>query len=394
MTPGLLLPAALAALGALLLPLLIHLARRSEQRPTPFAALRWLRREAKPRRRVRFEEWLLLLLRLLLVALLALWLARPVLHGAHPETAWVVAMPGVDPEQVHALAAERGVQARWLAPGFPQLGQAVPTAPLPVASLLRELDADLPPEVALLVAVPERLEGMDAQRPRLSRAVDWRVLPGAMPAAEADERAPPAVAVRHGDDDAPALRHLRAAIAAWHDADAPPDDALSIAPAAQPLEPGMRRLIWLSPGPLPGAVVAWVEAGGVALLDAAVETEHGAPPLAWWRDGDGMPLVEGAALGRGRVLRFTRPLLPAELPQLLEADFPQRLRALLDGPPPVPASVAAVDHAPVAGAAASTQPPRELRPWLALLIALVFLAERWLATSRRRDAHVPAGDTP
>ena len=81
MSLGLLLPAALAALGALLMPLLIHLARRSQLVPTPFAALRWLRQAARPQRRVRLEEWPLLLLRLLLLALLALWLARPVLHG-------------------------------------------------------------------------------------------------------------------------------------------------------------------------------------------------------------------------------------------------------------------------------------------------------------------------
>ena len=43
MSLALLLPAGLAALAALLLPLLVHLARRSEQRPTVFAALQWLR---------------------------------------------------------------------------------------------------------------------------------------------------------------------------------------------------------------------------------------------------------------------------------------------------------------------------------------------------------------
>src|SRR5690606_9148841 len=79
MSLALLLPAALAALGALLLPLLVHLARRSEQRPTDFAALRWLRRKPRPRRRIRFDERWLLALRLLLLALIALWLARPVL---------------------------------------------------------------------------------------------------------------------------------------------------------------------------------------------------------------------------------------------------------------------------------------------------------------------------
>ena len=64
MNLALLLPAGLAALAAVLLPLLIHLARRSEQRPTVFAALQWLRRKPKPRHRIRFDEWPLLLVRL------------------------------------------------------------------------------------------------------------------------------------------------------------------------------------------------------------------------------------------------------------------------------------------------------------------------------------------
>ena len=49
MNLALLLPAGLAALAALLLPLLLHLARRHEQTPTDFAALRWLRQKPKPR---------------------------------------------------------------------------------------------------------------------------------------------------------------------------------------------------------------------------------------------------------------------------------------------------------------------------------------------------------
>ena len=48
-------PAGLAALASLLLPLLIHLARRDEQRLLDFAALRWLAARPRPRRRIRFE---------------------------------------------------------------------------------------------------------------------------------------------------------------------------------------------------------------------------------------------------------------------------------------------------------------------------------------------------
>ena len=70
-------PAGLAALAALLLPLLIHLARRDQQQLIDFAALRWLAAKPRPRHRIRFDEWPLLLVRLLLLALLAGLLARP-----------------------------------------------------------------------------------------------------------------------------------------------------------------------------------------------------------------------------------------------------------------------------------------------------------------------------
>ena len=393
MSLSLLLPAALAALGALLLPLLIHLARRSQLRPTPFAALRWLRREARPQRRLRFEEWPLLLLRLLLIALLALWLAWPVLHGEQARPDVVVAVPGVDVEAVHGLAGE-GMQPRWLAPGFPDLAQTQPDGPLQIASLLRQLDMELAADVRVTVAVPARLEGLDAQRPVLSRAVDWRVLPGTMAARGVPRRAPPALAVRYDVDDAPGLRYLRAAALAWHEGESAPDDAFSSAPVAQPVDAGMSHLVWLVPGPLPETVLEWVQAGGVALLGEEAEAEFPGTPVAWWRDSAGAPVVEGMRLGSGRLLRFTRPLTPARMPALLEPDFPQRLREVLGGPLPAPASAPAVDHAPGVGASAYPQPPRDLRPWLALLVALLLLAERWLATSPRRAELAPLPLSP
>ena len=94
MSLGLLAPLGLAALAALALPLLVHLARREEQVPTDFAALRWLAAKFRPRQRLRFEEILLLALRLLLVAALALLLARPVLFGGRGDAAWLVVLPG------------------------------------------------------------------------------------------------------------------------------------------------------------------------------------------------------------------------------------------------------------------------------------------------------------
>ena len=389
MNLALLLPAALTALAALALPLLIHLARRSEQRPTDFAALRWLRQKAKPRHRIRFDEWPLLLSRLLLLTLIALWLAKPVLFGSASQTSWVVAVPGVELAQLRTAIKDDGVRQRWLAPGFPELSQAPPAGTVPIASLLRQLDAELPATAKLTVFVPEQLSGADAQRPVLSRVVDWRVLPGAMPMGEpahAGAQVPLTLSVRYAPGRESAVRYLRAAAAAWLPSATAPANNFSAAPTTQPLPPDTRHLVWLAPGALPQSVLQWIESGGTALLDAQAEAPKIDAMSVRWRDADGTALVEGAAWGRGHVLRFTRPLQPAEMPSLLEADFPQRLRALFESPPPVPTRVAARDYAPLTGGAAYPLPPRDLQPWLALLIALVLLAERWLASRANRAA--------
>jgi hypothetical protein len=380
MTPALLLPAALAALAALLLPLLIHLARRSEQRPTDFAAVRWLRQKPKPRHRVRFDEWPLLIARLLLLTLLAVWLARPVLFGGASEAPWVAVMPGIDAAQARAVIGDDKARLHWLAPGFPALDQPSPvTAALPFASLLRQLDSELPAAVKLSVLVPEQLQGADAQRPRLSRTVEWKVLAGAMPAPRPVAVGAPALTVRYAQDREDGLRYLRAAARVWR-----PSAAFAAAPTTQALPADTRHLVWLAPGPLPAKVGDWIRQGGTALLATDTEYKFPASTIAYWRDEVGAPLVEGAALGRGQVLRFTRTFAPATMPQLLQPDFPRNLRDLFATQAPAPARVTARDYAPIAGGASYAQPPRDLQPWLTLLIAALLLAERWLATRRSR----------
>lgn len=383
MNPALLLPVALAALAALIVPLLIHLARRSEQRPTDFAALRWLRQKPKPRHRIRFDEWPLLWLRLLLLALLALWLARPVLFDSADETPWIAVLPGVDVEQVRADVGESDARIRWLAPGFPELEQQPPTGALPFASLLRQLDAELPATAALTVFVPEQLQGADAVRPQLSRAVQWKVVPGAMPVQTPTPATVPVLIVRHAPDRADAVRYLRAAAASWQATESATTN-FSSAPTDQVLPADTRNLVWLAPGPVPADIIDWINKGGTALLDAQAEFKFPMTTAVYWRDATGAPLVEGVTLGEGRVLRFTRPFSAATMPQLLEADFPKQLRDLLQAPTPPPSRVMARDYTPITGGAVYPQAPRDLQLWLALLIALLLLVERWLATRRSR----------
>jgi len=383
---GLLLPAGLAALFALLLPLVLHLTRRTEQQTAMFAALRWLQVRQRPRQRIRLEEWLLLALRLLLLAALALLLAQPVLHGAPGNQAWVVVAPGIDRADARAALTAPQAEWRWLATGFPTLEHEPPSVPQPLGSLLRELDATLPGDAALTVVVPARIHGLDGERVVLRRKVEWHVLETEASPTPVAPPAPAALAVRHASADDPALRFLRAAGAAWETAAAGSDERrvrVEIAAAPEPLEPDVRWLVWLVPGELPPGIRAWIEAGGTALLGAATESPGPGAGTVTWRNADGEALVTGRALGNGRVLQLTRELAPATLPELLDPEFPDRLRTLFD-PPPRPNSAFAVTQVPREGGLELSPTPRPLHPWLALLVATLFMLERWLATSPRR----------
>ncbi len=382
MSVALLLPAALAALVALALPLLIHLARRLQQRPVAFAALRWLRANPRPDRRIRFDEWPLLLLRLLLLALLALWLARPVLTGAESATPWTVVAPGAAQAVTEMRDEGDAGEWRWLAPGFPAIDAAQPAGLQPTASLLRELDAQLPPAVALTVLVPERLAGMDAQWPRLSREVQWRVVAGVDPVPKVEDSVP-ALQIRSDEAHRDAMRYLRAAALAWDEEAA--DARVAVAEAGDgPLPPSTATLAWLRADALPADVVQWMEQGGQVLLASDAAEPMADTAAAVWRDEAGQPLLLATGRGQGRLLRFARPLRPQTMPQLLEASFPDRLRHALQ-PVPAPTLAMAAANPPRVDAPAWTPSPRELQPWLALLAAALLLLERWLATSRRRE---------
>ena len=152
-----------------------------------------------------------------------------------------------------------------------------------------------------------------------------------------------------------------------------------------PLPPPSQPLVWLAPGPVPAPVMQWISAGGVALLAHETTVDGIAMSSTAWRDAEGAPLVESAVLGRGQVMRFTRALRPDAMPALLDADFPRRLRALFDGPAAAPTRVLATDYAPTLSGATYPVAPRDLQPWLALLIAVLALVERWMATRRTRS---------
>ncbi len=79
---GFLVPAFLAGLAALAIPLLLHLRHRDRDKPVPFPSLMFLERlTIRTEQRQRVSDWPLLLLRLLLLLLLVTAFARPLLRS-------------------------------------------------------------------------------------------------------------------------------------------------------------------------------------------------------------------------------------------------------------------------------------------------------------------------
>jgi hypothetical protein len=83
------------------------------------------------------------------------------------------------------------------------------------------------------------------------------------------------------------------------------------------------------------------------------------------------------------VWRLTVPLSPEKLPELLEPDFPDQLRALLQAPATPPRRALAASHAPQPGGPGFPEAPRDLVPPLLWGLLALFALERWLATGRR-----------
>lgn len=379
MSPALLYPLGLLALAALAIPLVIHIARRTETRTVAFAALAWLEERPKPRRRLRLDELWLLAARVLLLTLLALLLAQPVLWGAADRRAVVAIAPGVDPGSVEIDSETRRV---WLAPGFPEVGQGpVPGADGELISLLRQLDAELPEAASLRVVIPGVIDDADAQRPVLSRDVEWTPVNASEPATPLPAAEPPRLTVRFDAEGEAAVRYIRAAATAWVDGDQEP--FIDVAVVDRPLPRDAQAIVWLATATPPQAVIDRVRAGAPILTtgDLRLPVEDDYHPV--WTDGAGAVVASEGRLGRGRVVALVPSLTPQTLPQLLEPEFPDKLWSLL-APPPEPGRVMAADHTPLTGAAPYDQPPLDLGPWLAVLIALVFAAERWLATRRIR----------
>lgn len=384
MNAVLLAPAALAALAALALPLLIHLSRKQQLRPLNFAALRWLRANPRPQKRLRLEDWPLLLTRLVLLALLALWLAQPALYGAAEKAPYVAVMPGVSAHNINAQALPQQARIHWLSQDFPTLtNSASPTTPQPITSLLRQLDAELPADVPLIILSTAQFDGADAQTLKLTRTPDWRITTDPAPQTQpAQAQAAPLLHVWANTNQQATLRYFEAAAFAWAGNHA----HYLLQTEVTPPKTKNAAILWLSSTALPKPLLQWVQSGGTALLANTAPFPTELAPLPQWQDENGATLAEGATLGQGQLLRLTHAATPQAMPQLLDASFPERLRNLLQPNHTAPTRANARTYRTETGARPYPQPPLPLSTWLGVLVALIFLLERCLSLRQRQGA--------
>ena len=388
-----LLPSALLALAAIALPLLIHLSRRAEQKRTEFAALHWLRANLRPRRKLLLQERVLLALRVLMLIALALFLAQPVLLKQMKDEHWVLVVPGAEFKAEKNFSDAKNLHWHWLAPRFPELEKPPSVSTVPLSSLLRELDASLPAKTRVTVLVPNQLSGLDAERMQLSRTVDWRVVPGKMLKRVSTEKEMPIkLAVRYDAAHAAGVHYFSASVVAWqHNRPETQREKLDSADSSSALPKQGVVLVWLVNGELPENLLQWVRSGGSVLLsNESIISNSRFSKYAWsensWRSAQGQLLLKHTVLGKGRVWQWQQALTPQAMPALLEADFPERLQALLSPALEAPTQSFASLHKPIKNLPAGPELPTPISPWLTLLIALLFLFERWLASAKNRWA--------
>lgn len=388
---SLLWPAGLLGLIGLLIPLLVHLQRQIQRTPVQFAALRWLSAAARPRQRLRLQQWPLLLARMALVIVATLLLAQPLWFGADQTRLWVLVHPQLERPIIDA--AEADVQYRWLAPGFAPTEQPAPAGPWPVASLIREFDAELPLNVDMEVRLPEAVGGLDGERMKLRRPLTVSVADAELPKAVSAPENADIWSVRSDSSEQPALRYINAATAALSaDGDASPDAEVAVIKVdqggtASPIQPAARALIWLSdatPTDQP-TVDQWIRGGGVALWLSSAAVPAAERSFPYWRSVDGVRAVRAQRHGAGWLLQPNGVLRAADFPELLEPDFPRLLHSWLDPAPKRPARALASVLQPRILDAEPIVRGQTLDPALLSLLLALLLAERTLAALALRS---------
>ncbi len=406
-------PSALALLGLIAVPIIVHLLARGEYRIIPVGSLRWLQAQQQSRwSRVQLHDPWRLLLRCLLVTTAVLALAQPswIDRSPTPQMHVLVDPSGAAPAIGEALArltdeaSEQGMAlaVRALAPGLPSWeAEGAPVNGPLLYPLLRKADAELSPG-PLVVLADAQAHRLGWHRPTLSRQVRWIPVPAAERPLQAVPE-PREVAVVH-DARATTAAWVAAAVRAWAAAGRRVDDQVVVYGLEQmPDTLTADWVVWLGQEdalPAPGAAAAAADAsvlrdtpGRVGQAGLSLGSSDGLPlsfmrvrapgadevPL-WRADSGEVVLVREAQDG---VLRLLGPmneradglLASSQFPILLFDWFSQRWRS----PLPTDLAVSAAQAVPTADIASSpAQISYPLTNTLLTVVLLLWLLERAL----------------
>ena len=180
-------PLWLAALAALVIPLVIHLRRQRIGRRIQVGSVRHLAGAALPRRRrLRVRDPWLLALRCAILALVVLALAGPAIRRTERPSSWVLVAPSLLGDSVILRSdplldslRRAGSAVRVLAPGFPAADLRRPViarsdTSVDLWSLLGAADQVLPFGSSILAVVPAELSLARGRRPAVATRVTIR----------------------------------------------------------------------------------------------------------------------------------------------------------------------------------------------------------------------------
>jgi hypothetical protein len=187
-------PIWLLAASGIIIPIAIHLWNVKQGKTLKIGSLKLLARTEQARARsLRLTEWLLLLLRCILILLLALLMAKPFWQNGSAKKGWVL-MEKKDAQQAYTQFKplvdsllqtgytfhlfDKGFEENDLQTVVKDTTGEIRNAQISYWQLVKELDQQLLPGMPVCIFTGNRLNRFSGERPEVAIAVTWKTFTG------------------------------------------------------------------------------------------------------------------------------------------------------------------------------------------------------------------------